>query len=281
MGTDHPLLEGHPLKHWRRSTRRRFAARPESHDLLVVLLVIRGRMNYLIDGQVVGVERGSLLFAHAGQAHVLLSETRNFDMWVVLASEPALAAEGLPPFAVPEGFGQGPRRIGEAGCAELEQMAQGLAETAGDAVRCDGLRYWLARAWALWCKADTESGAHLHPAIESAVLALKADLTLGATALAERSGIRTETLGRLFRAQMGESLVEFRNRARLEAVDRIAEGKTARNLTDAALEAGFGSYAQFFRVFQALRGMAPHAYYQEKRGPFDEQRTKRHDVSGS
>ena len=270
MSAKHPLLGGHPIKHWKRSTRRRFGARPESHDLLVVLLGIRGRMRYLIDGEVVSFERGTLLFAHAGQAHVLLSETRNFDMWVVLASAPALVAEGLPPFTLPEGSARGPRRIAEAGCSELEQLAQGLTETVGDSVRYDGLRYWLARAWVLWQDTDPESGAQLHPALEHAILAMKADLTLDAKELARKAGIRPETLGRLFRTQMGESLVGFRNRARLEAVDRITEAQEGCTLTDAALEAGFGSYAQFFRVFRALRGVAPHAYYRDDREDFHE-----------
>jgi AraC-like DNA-binding protein len=62
--------------------------------------------------------------------------------------------------------------------------------------------------------------------------------------------------------------VGFRNRARLEAVDRIAEAQEGCTLTEAALEAGFGSYAQFFRVFRALRGVAPHAYYRDDREDF-------------
>jgi transcriptional regulator GlxA family with amidase domain len=52
------------------------------------------------------------------------------------------------------------------------------------------------------------------------------------------------------------SLVEYRNRLRLERFSMLLD-KQGENLLEAALAAGFGSYAQFHRVFLAQRGTTP------------------------
>ena len=41
------------------------------------------------------------------------------------------------------------------------------------------------------------------------------------------------------------------------------------NLLEAALSAGFGSYAQFHRVFRTWRSTTPREYLQERRQPID------------
>jgi AraC-like DNA-binding protein len=63
-------------------------------------------------------------------------------------------------------------------------------------------------------------------------------------------------IARQFKAEMGMSLVEYRNRLRLERFLSLLDQK-GENLLEAALAAGFGSYTQFHRVFSAERGMTP------------------------
>jgi AraC-like DNA-binding protein len=57
---------------------------------------------------------------------------------------------------------------------------------------------------------------------------------------------------------MGVSLVDYRNRLRIdrffECIQRTGGNG---NLLDAALEAGFGSYAQFHRVYRKFLGTTP------------------------
>jgi transcriptional regulator GlxA family with amidase domain len=63
---------------------------------------------------------------------------------------------------------------------------------------------------------------------------------------------------------MGMSLVEYRNRLRLDRVDALVEqGQTT--LLQAARRAGFGSYAQFHRVFRSVRQMTPRKFLQHRR----------------
>jgi transcriptional regulator GlxA family with amidase domain len=53
------------------------------------------------------------------------------------------------------------------------------------------------------------------------------------------------------------SITEFRNRVGVERFLEIYGDGSARTLLDAALEAGFGSYPQFHRVFRNIAGYAP------------------------
>jgi transcriptional regulator GlxA family with amidase domain len=63
---------------------------------------------------------------------------------------------------------------------------------------------------------------------------------------------------------MGLSLIEYRNRLRLDRVDAmLAKGRMT--LLQAALAAGFGSYAQFHRVFRGVRRMTPREFLRRSR----------------
>jgi AraC-like DNA-binding protein len=68
-------------------------------------------------------------------------------------------------------------------------------------------------------------------------------------------------LSRRFSAELGVSLLE--QRARLRVVRFIAHvTRERRSYLDAALLAGFGSYSQLHRVFVAMLGMSPRAYFE-------------------
>jgi len=82
--------------------------------------------------------------------------------------------------------------------------------------------------------------------------------SLSGAQLARKYGVSVSQLARAFKTEMGMSIVEHRNRLRLARFFRLAgEGK---GLLPAALEAGFGSYAQFHRVFRALHKSSPGVY---------------------
>jgi AraC-like DNA-binding protein len=98
-----------------------------------------------------------------------------------------------------------------------------------------------------------------HASITKAAKMLAEDPTLSAADLAADLRVSASRFARVFRSEMGVSLVGYRNQLRLERFMAIARaGRT--NLREAALSAGFGSYAQFHRVFQALQGTSPRAY---------------------
>ncbi len=95
--------------------------------------------------------------------------------------------------------------------------------------------------------------------VSAAVSMLAKDPTMGGKEIAARLDISLSRLVRVFKAQMGMSLVEYRNRLRLDRFSALLDrGRT--NLLGAALDAGFGSYAQFHRVFRALHHATPREY---------------------
>ncbi len=101
----------------------------------------------------------------------------------------------------------------------------------------------------------------VHPAVARAArLISEADDALKLDTLAHEAGLSPARLSRLFKRQTGISLTAFRQRKCLERFLRLY-GRGARyTLIEAALEAGFGSYAQFHRVFCAIMGMNPSTY---------------------
>lgn len=93
----------------------------------------------------------------------------------------------------------------------------------------------------------------------SVVHALHQDPGLSGRELAKRFAVSASKLTHAFKEEMGVSLVEYKNRLRLERfLNMVAPG--GGNLMQAALDAGFGSYAQFHRVFRDLLGATPREY---------------------
>ena len=90
-----------------------------------------------------------------------------------------------------------------------------------------------------------------HPMVVEAVRLLAKDPSLAGTQLAERLRISPSRLARVFKAELGMSLVEYRNRLRLERFQArgIGGGKT---LLGAALAAG--SHKPVHRGFGRLSG---------------------------
>jgi len=89
--------------------------------------------------------------------------------------------------------------------------------------------------------------------------ALNQNPLVSGESLARDLNISAGYLARLFKSEVGVSLVEYRNRLRIERFLRLVE-RGGGNLYEAALEAGFGSYAQFHRVFRQQVGTTPREY---------------------
>jgi AraC-like DNA-binding protein len=93
----------------------------------------------------------------------------------------------------------------------------------------------------------------------SAAKILSAEPALGGSDIAARVGVSLGRLAHVFKTELGMSMVEYRNRVRLKRFTTLLdEGR--HNLLETALAAGFGSYAQFHRVFRALRHVTPREY---------------------
>jgi len=103
------------------------------------------------------------------------------------------------------------------------------------------------------------TGTQRSPWVKGVVRALEEDPRRSGESLARQLSISPGYLARSFKAEMGVSLVEYRNR---RLMDRffcvLTQGQN--NLLEAALEAGFGSYTQFHRVYRRMFGQSPRAH---------------------
>jgi AraC-like DNA-binding protein len=238
---------------YQRGAAKRYGDAPQVHNELVVLLGLSGRGRYLLDNRFVTLGRGGMLWAPPGAAHMLVSDSGGFDMWVCVA-HPALwgraALAGLP---------IGLRRIGAEALAELDHLATGIAATAPPD-RADGLKWYLSRARMLWSAAAPEvASPDLHAGIARAAHALRLDPALPLEQARCIAGLSRSRFGERFAQEIGKTPGAFRTEQRLARADQaLAAGAS---LTQAALEAGFGSYSQFFRDFQKVRGMPPRVWY--------------------
>lgn len=74
--------------------------------------------------------------------------------------------------------------------------------------------------------------------------------------LARRSGISASRLAHLFQEQVGITPLQYRNYCKVQEFVRRWDG-TERSLLQVALDAGFGSYPRFHRVFSQVCGAPP------------------------
>jgi AraC-like DNA-binding protein len=237
------------------------------HAELELHLVTRGRGAFLLGDSRLDAARGTLLWVPPRCEHTVLDPSLDFERWMLLL-RPRLARRVLPPEAV--------RRLLAVDLGSRPSLARTLAPhqtvalTAqfADAQRAGRqhhrlhnatMAYLLARAFAAFAASDDPPAwSVLHPAVAEAVRLLRAPSEPPSrAALARRCGLSEWHLSKLFHQQIGVSLVEFRNRCRLERFLELYGDGTNAKMTSAALDAGFGSYAQFHRVFRARLGHAP------------------------
>jgi AraC-like DNA-binding protein len=133
------------------------------------------------------------------------------------------------------------------------------AKQARAAILCSLLGSMIELACAPASRAHAPRGQGRHPHVRKAVALVASDPALAGRQLAASLDISPSHLARLFKSELGMSLVEYRNRLRLERFRGLVDAGED-NLLSAARAAGFGSYAQFHRVFRSIYGAAPRAY---------------------
>jgi AraC-like DNA-binding protein len=100
--------------------------------------------------------------------------------------------------------------------------------------------------------------------VQQATRVLARDPSMSFRALAQQLRVSQGHLTRSFKRHTGTSIVDYRNDLRLAHFLGKAKDKPDA-LVEAARDAGFGSYAQFHRVFRARFGQGPREYFFERR----------------
>jgi AraC-like DNA-binding protein len=249
--------------------------RAHRHAELEVDLVVRGSASYLLGERRYELTPGTLTWLFPGQDHVLVDESPDHELWWAVFRPRMVARTATTPQARPllehDPMGQFSRRLDARRVARLGALFRELrdAETVDEALLNAGLSYLLVFAWQAYLDSeDLVAGVDVHPAVETVARRLHADPGAGdLDGLARTAGLSASHLSRIFRVQTGVSISRFRNQRRLERFMRLYDRGRRTTALAAALEAGFGSYAQFYRVFRAETGHSPSAL---RRAPADD-----------
>jgi AraC-like DNA-binding protein len=257
-------LDGRVVRHRVGGVRPRAAHR---HAELEVNLVVRGTASYLLGDRRYALLPGTLTWLFPGQDHVLVDESSDHELWWAVF-RPTLVAKiattlHARPLLEEDPVGQFSRRLDSGRVRRLGLLFHEVqdAERVDDVLFNTGLAYLLSFAWRAFLDSDdVVEGVDLHPAVETVARILRADPDAGDLAtLARAAGLSSSHLSRIFKEQTGVSISRFRNQQRLQRFLGIYGRGRRTTALAAAFEAGFGSYAQFYRVFCEYAGRSPSA----------------------
>lgn len=235
--------------------------RAHRHAELELNLVVRGSASYLLGERRYQLTPGTLTWLFPGQDHVLVDESADHELWWAVFSPELVSRTAVRPLLEHDPDGDFSRRLDARRATRLAELLREIreADAIDDALLNAGLAYLLACAWRAFLDSeDVVVGADVHPAVEIVARRLRLDPDAGSLEeLAREAGLSPSHLSRTFKAQTGNSITRFRNQRRLERFRALyGDGRHTTTLA-AALEAGFGSYAQFYRVFRAEIGSNP------------------------
>lgn len=298
-----PLVEGRPVEDKGAATNRAWFAALEAFDELVSYgdsaTLLRRSVELLRDA--IGLERAAVFLLHDGETlrgtfgtgvdgqttderHIAFTVGDSHRAAFVLASQglgqwsrfrgvPLFAQQGSRTVVVRQGENVIVPIPSQRGCIGLVACDWGLTGSATDpdallrtAVFTRVLSPLLGRCMtsATWVGAPGSGGATAD-LVGAAIRRLRTNPDEDRETLAKALGTTADRLGRAFKAEIGETLLEYRNRLRLERFFSVVDPRGG-NLLPAALEAGFGSYAQFHRVFHDVFRCAPIDYLKHAHG---------------
>jgi AraC-like DNA-binding protein len=242
--------------------------RAHRHAELEVNLVVRGTASYLLGDRRYALRPGTLTWLFPGQDHVLVDESPDHELWWAVF-RPALVAQiatsgHARPLLEEDPVEQFSRRLDSGRVRRLGALfreVQDAEKSVDDVLVNTGLAYLLSFAWRAFLDSDdVVEGVDLHPAVEMVAHTLRAHPEAGdLAALARAARLSPSHLSRIFKEQTGVSISRFRNQQRLQRFLRLYGRGRRTGALAAALEAGFGSYAQFYRVFREQTGRSPSA----------------------
>jgi AraC-like DNA-binding protein len=244
------------------------------HRELECNLVLRGRIDYRIGNQRMSLRAGDLCWLLQQHAHQNLWHRPESQMWVVVFAEqtalpekplPAtwLACDPSPDEQVSVAHVR--RHLDDAICRQLAQLCQSLQITFEQPTEMQAGYSWLLHSfWRAFMGAPEDAAERVlsRPVLEAIdwlehwLCDERAD---SLEHLAADIGVSRSWISRRFHQECGCTLLDYRNGRRLERAMILYQQKRGPHyhLMQAAMEAGFGSYAQFYRMYVKRYGQPP------------------------
>jgi AraC-like DNA-binding protein len=227
---------------------RHFHSEPELN------LILRGSAKFGVGDRVLSASAGELVGFPSGQDHVLLEGSADLYLYAIgldaAYSAEVLGAEyeQLPPLHV---------RLEGVERALVFDRAASIVDRAG--AEQPAAELWDRVNW-IGQRNSERLGRPAHVLTRRALRLMARAPELGPGALAGELNAHASELSRYFHRDMGVTLVHHRTRSRLlELIRLVNTGE--RDLMVAASAAGFGSYSQCHRTFQAEFGCSPRQFF--------------------
>jgi AraC-like DNA-binding protein len=235
-----------------------------AHDELELHFLERGKATFSFPSSQLVAEAGTLVWVPPGREHLLQSSSSDLMRWVLLCRR-RLVQRVLPHGAggalLTRSAKEQSKRLPRPAFAALRQTFSDVQSDGGRELPVvnAGVAFALARAWLHFQAANTHpEPAAVHPAVAAAVRLLREHGERPSMReLAEGSGVTESHLSKLFVSEVGITITEFRNRIGVERFLELYGDGSGLTLLDAALDAGFGSYPQFYRIFTKHMGYPP------------------------
>lgn len=258
------------------------------HVELELNLVVQGTITYVMNGRRFTFSPRTLLWLFPQQDHQLVARSDD-ALFYVAAFKPSLIRRSCH-IADYQGLKHRPKeeenilstaldpQAFELICRVMDSLMQGsldsdvLNREAGfgpasgfrfehhnpDALNA-GMRYLLLHCWDCQRKGSSTGGAvALHPAVHRSLgLLSEDDVGQDLGELAKACGVSKSYLSRIFHRQIGVALNEYRNTLRLTRFFEEYRQPQKKTIAAAVYAAGFGSYAQFYKVFSQAYGCGP------------------------
>ncbi|WP_174296288.1 AraC family transcriptional regulator [Sphingomonas bacterium] len=221
------------------------------HQEIELNLVTAGKGVYFLDSAHYDLSPGRLVWMLPNQSHRLLPGP-DLQMWVLTCS-----TERLERSLLDDAARHASRILARDDAIALDRVFAHVSQESDEPqLYRVGLEYALRSALHISMSGPEAAQAPLHPAVLTALRVLRnAPDIPNAAALAQRCGVSAVYLRELLAEQTRRGFVEWRSRFRLERFQLIYP--RCGDLLTAALEAGFGSYTQFHRVFLSIVGTTP------------------------
>lgn len=247
---------------------------PHFHGQVELLLIRSGSATLRVGARAERLRTGQVCWILPCLPHVMSAFSPDFDMWVIELEASIVGACwrslcGGATSTISDAFdgiaSLGERLAGRLVAAVRPDEGRRMSELAlrvWSAPSAEGVQGML-RALCELALRITLPG--IGPPCASSLTDLASCMLLASPLLDRRTlaadlGVSEGFLSRSFGRDLGATFVEHRTRARVAHFLALVQGGR-RNLLQAALDAGFGSYSQFHRVFTRVAGARPRDYF--------------------
>jgi AraC-like DNA-binding protein len=237
------------------------------HPDVEVHLIVRGEIHYLLENHVARVKAGGMTWIPSNHRHSMTTAVGSHVFWSLRCGpelfsrlRPARGLEAVLDGSVTSILS---RHIAAPDADRLATLFEMVAAGDDDEARFEaGLAYALLQCWHLYLSSDQESlWSAAHPAVERAAALIRDDPGVQTVAeIAHHAGLTQPRLTRLFREQIGISMLDYRNQQRLQRAVKLYGPGQRFTLQQVADTAGFTSYGHFHRVFKHWMGISPADY---------------------